>query len=61
MFCGADHLSLTHPLLLAVNLIKHRAIRKVLFTGAIPATKGLIDGEEVQLGHLLGLFGLGFG
>ncbi len=47
--------------LLGVNLVKKRDIGKVLFLGLGPATKGLFDGEQIDLGEPLGVFGLGLG
>ena len=44
-----------------VNLIKESAISKVGFGGLLPAAKGLFDFEQLDLGQLFGVFGLGFG
>ena len=41
------------PSFLGVNLVKACAIGKVGFVGFFPATKGLVDGEEVSLGNCL--------
>jgi hypothetical protein len=49
------------PSLLGVDLIKAAAICKVGFVGFFPATKGLLNDKQVELGELLGIFGLGLG
>jgi hypothetical protein len=47
------------PSLLGIDLVKAAAIGKMGFVGFFPATKGLLNGEQVELGELLGVFGLG--
>jgi len=44
-----------------VNLVKESAIGKVGFGGLLPTAKGFFDFEELDLGQLLGVLGLGFG
>ena len=44
-----------------VDLVKAAAICKVGFVGFSPATKGLLNGEQVELGELLGVFVQGVG
>ena len=46
---------------IGVNLVKAPAIGKVGFVGFFPTTKGLLNGEQLELGELLGVFGLGLG
>jgi hypothetical protein len=47
-------------LLLGVNLVKAVAVGKVLLVGLFSAAKGLVNGEELDLGELVGVLGFGF-
>jgi hypothetical protein len=49
------------PSFLGINLVKVSTIGEVDFGGLLPASKGFFDFEQLDLGKLFGVFGLGLG